>query len=556
LRALHLFKKDVDYVAKDGEIVIVDEFTGRLMVGRRYSEGLHQAIEAKEGVTIQNESQTLASITFQNYFRLFNKLAGMTGTAVTEAEEFAKIYGLGVYEVPTNKPMVRKDNADIIYKTKKEKYNAVIQDIKEKYGKGQPVLVGTISIETSELLSELLKKSSVKHNVLNAKYHAMEAEIIKLAGQKGAITIATNMAGRGTDIVLGEGVAELGGLHVIGTERHESRRIDNQLRGRSGRQGDPGSSRFYISLEDDLMRIFGGQRIMNIMTTLGLPEDTPIEHGLITRSIEKAQKKVEQYHFSIRKQVLQYDDVMNRQRETIYKLRRKLLLDKDINEKTTELITNSVTRLTALYINEGEKPEQWNWTEFEQAVKDIFQISNIKENLQNTFKLNAINEKLIDLVNKSYAEKAAKYGQETMQEIAKIILLKEIDAKWIDHLKNMDTLREGIGLRAYGQKDPLIEYKIEGFQMFEAMLAQIEEDTVSLLLKVEVVKQEDMFFEKQRFSNVDFQGADLVPQGFQQQRQTADQPVKKQAPIHTEKIGRNDPCPCGSGKKYKKCCGQ
>jgi preprotein translocase subunit SecA len=555
LRAIHLFKKDVDYVIKDGEVVIVDEFTGRLMVGRRYSEGLHQAIEAKENVRIQSESQTLATITFQNYFRMFKKLSGMTGTAATEAEEFGRIYNLGVLEIPSNMPMVRKDLADVIYKTRHEKYKAVVKEIKERHEKGQPVLVGTISIEASELLSSMLQKTGVKHTVLNAKYHAMEAEIIKLAGQKFAVTIATNMAGRGTDIVLGEGVRELGGLHVMGTERHEARRIDNQLRGRCGRQGDPGSTRFYISLEDDLMRIFGGQRIMNIMTTLGLPDDTPIEHGLITKSIERAQKKVEQYHFSIRKQVLQYDDVMDKQRDTIYALRRKALFDDNISEKIQEIFGNTIKRQTGLYVSAETKPTEWLWDEFEKTVRDIFQIDNLKNQLGEVKKPEEIEQKIFTLVKEKYDQKVNRTGKEIMKEIEKIIFLKELDSKWIDHLKNMDTLREGIGLRAYGQKDPLIEYKIEGFQMFEAMVAQIEEDTVNLLVKVEVVKEEAMSVERQRFSHVNLQGGELNAPAFAGPAEHSPTPSKKQAPVHVNKIGRNDPCPCGSGKKYKKCCG-
>jgi preprotein translocase subunit SecA len=503
LKAVHLFKKDVDYIVKDGEVVIVDEFTGRLMTGRRYSDGLHQAIEAKENVRIQNESQTLASITFQNFFRMYQKLAGMTGTAKTEEMEFAKIYNLAVLEIPTNQPVARRDFADVIYKSKYEKYKAIVQDIKERHAKGQPILVGTISIEVSEHLSGLLQRENIPHNVLNAKQHAREAEIIKNAGQRGAVTIATNMAGRGTDIVLGEGVTALGGLHVLGTERHESRRIDNQLRGRCGRQGDPGSSRFYISLEDDLMRIFGGQRIITMMERLGLPADTPIEHGMITASIERAQKKVEQYHFSIRKQVLQYDDVVSRQRETIYTLRHKLLIDQDVTEKIQEFLV----------------------------------------------KTNCIDK---------YKEKEAQIPPEILRNIERLVLLREIDRKWIDHLHNLDVLREGIGLRAYGQLDPLTEYKIEGFRLFQTMLDQIAGDTVETLLRVQVVHELPQNVEE-HYRNMRYSGGEL-PAGLQSPMQGQSRPAgdaPKSEPVHAaEKIGRNDPCPCGSGKKYKNCCGK
>jgi preprotein translocase subunit SecA len=502
LKAVHLFKKDVDYIVKDGEVVIVDEFTGRLMTGRRYSDGLHQAIEAKENVRIQNESQTLASITFQNFFRLYQKLAGMTGTAKTEEVEFARIYNLAVVEIPTNQPVARRDFADVIYKSKYEKYKAIAQDIKERHVLGQPILVGTISIEVSEHLSGLLQRENIPHNVLNAKQHAREAEIIKGAGQRGAVTIATNMAGRGTDIVLGEGVTALGGLHVLGTERHESRRIDNQLRGRCGRQGDPGSSRFYISLEDDLMRIFGGQRIITMMERLGLPADTPIEHGMITASIERAQKKVEQYHFSIRKQVLQYDDVVNRQRETIYALRHKLLIDQDVTEKIQEFLV----------------------------------------------KTNCLDK---------YKEKEAQVPPEILRNIERLVLLREIDRKWIDHLHNLDVLREGIGLRAYGQLDPLTEYKIEGFRLFQTMLDQIAGDTVETLLRVQVVHELPQNVEE-HYRNMHYSGGEL-PSGLQSPMQGQSRPdgnAPKAEPVHAaEKIGRNDPCPCGSGKKYKNCCG-
>lgn len=558
LKAIHLFKCDVDYVIKDGEIVIVDEFTGRLMIGRRYSEGLHQAIEAKENVKIQSESQTLASITFQNYFRMYKKLGGMTGTALTEAAEFAKIYNLSVYEIPTNRNVVRKDLPDVIYKTRMAKYRAAVNDIKERYTQGQPVLVGTISIEASELLSGMLTRAGVKHNVLNAKQHEREAEIIKDAGQRGAVTIATNMAGRGTDIVLGAGVQDLGGLHVMGTERHESRRIDNQLRGRCGRQGDPGSTRFYISLEDDLMRIFGGQRIISVMERLGIPEDTPIEHGLITSSIERAQKKVEQYHFSMRKQVLQYDDVVNRQRETIYTLRRKLLVGETVKDKILEYHKNIITRAANAAILDKAPPAECSW-DILNDIQDVFPIRDIQAACQDCQTREAVINKLTQLAAEAYQKKEQQLPSEIMRDLEKMILLKEIDRKWIDHLHNLDVLREGIGLRAYGQLDPLVEYKIEGFQMFQAMLAQIEEDVVSMLFKVEVVTEPPRDLGPLPVRSMDFHGASLDAPAFhspmegQATRRSHEPP--KQEPIHTSKVQRNDLCPCGSGKKYKKCCG-
>jgi preprotein translocase subunit SecA len=542
LKALYLFKLDVDYVLKDGEVVIVDEFTGRLMSGRRYSDGLHQAIEAKENVKIQSESQTLAAITFQNYFRMYKKLAGMTGTALTEADEFAKIYNLAVVEIPTNKPVGRKDQHDVIYKNKMAKFTAIVKEIKERHAKGQPILVGTISIENSEILSGMLTRAGIKHNVLNAKQHAREAEIIKDAGQRGTVTIATNMAGRGTDIVLGAGVTELGGLHVLGTERHESRRIDNQLRGRCGRQGDPGSSRFYISLEDDLMRIFGGQRVSSMMERFNIPEDTPIEHPLITGSIERAQKKVEQYHFSMRKQVLQYDDVMNRQRTTIYALRRKLLMEPSMKDKILEMQKNIIDRYTA----QGEAAEP-------AALAEIFPIE-IKSLAANA---------LLNEVGRLYQIKEDSIGSEIMRDIEKMVVLRELDRAWIDHLHNLDVLREGIGLRAYGQQDPLVEYKIEGFKMFQAMLANVEESVCSMLFRVQVVREDQpRELAQPKFNNVDYHGGEL-DSGFGLRSPLAGeathrsrQSEEKQQPVHVEKtVGRNDPCPCGSGKKYKKCCG-
>ncbi|MDR1997397.1 MAG: preprotein translocase subunit SecA [Candidatus Margulisbacteria bacterium] len=558
LKALHLFKKDVDYIVKDDEVVIVDEFTGRLMTGRRYSDGLHQAIEAKENVRIQSESQTLASITFQNYFRMYQKLAGMTGTAKTEEAEFAKIYNLAVTEVPTNKPVARKDQSDVIYKSKQEKYKAIVKDIKERHQKGQPLLVGTISIEVSEHLAELLRRENIPHNVLNAKQHAREAEIIKGAGQRGAVTIATNMAGRGTDIVLGEGVTGLGGLHVLGTERHESRRIDNQLRGRCGRQGDPGSSRFYISLEDDLMRIFGGQRISNMMERLGLPADTPIEHGMITSSIERAQKKVEQWHFSIRKQVLQYDDVLSRQRETIYALRQKLLAEKDVSAKIQEFLAGFVERTAALYAPEKTAPEHWDTAALLKALEEVLPLSAA---LAAPPDRPALLAGLQAAARQSYQQKERQLLPEIMREVERLVLLREIDRKWIDHLHNLDVLREGIGLRAYGQLDPLTEYKIEGFRMFQTMLEQIADDTLSTLFRVQVVRELPENIETVKalaLRNMQYSGGELTA-GLQspltgQSRPAAGAPGQR--PVQAaEKIGRNEPCPCGSGKKYKNCCG-
>jgi preprotein translocase subunit SecA len=453
LKALYLFKRDVDYVIKDGEVMIVDEFTGRILDGRRYSDGLHQAIEAIENVSIKDESQTLASITFQNYFRMFDKLAGMTGTALTEEAEFGKIYNLEVVLVPTHMPMVRKDQSDIIFKSKMEKYKAIVREIKEKYKIGQPVLVGTITIEMSELLSTLLKREGVPHSVLNAKYHDKEAEIVAKAGQAKMVTIATNMAGRGTDIVLGEGVVDVGGLHIIGSERHESRRIDNQLRGRSGRQGDPGSSRFYVSLEDDLMRLFGSDRIAKVMDTLGIPADTPIEHGLISRSIERAQKKVEQYHFSVRKQLLEYDDVLNKQRETIYALRKQLLQKLNLDEKIDEFIEDSLEEIIGqVYqpndaINNNEKRQ-----ELLTQLQIIFPFAKNEEIIANSTKQDEIKEILKEYCLKEYKKKTREYPEEIFNEVIKEIILVNLDRKWMDHLHNIDVLKEGIGLRAWGKE--------------------------------------------------------------------------------------------------------
>ncbi|MBU0580729.1 MAG: preprotein translocase subunit SecA [Candidatus Margulisbacteria bacterium] len=579
LKAIYLFKRDVDYVVNDGEIVIVDEFTGRLMVGRRYSEGLHQGIEAKENVKIQEESQTLASITLQNYFRMYKKLAGMTGTAVTEEAEFSKIYKLDVFEIPTHMPMIRKDFADVIYKSQEEKFKAIVKEVKERHEKGQPMLVGTISIENSERLGGMLQRTGIKHNVLNAKNHALEAEIIAKAGEKNAVTIATNMAGRGTDIVLGEGVKELGGLHVIGTERHESRRIDNQLRGRSGRQGDQGSSRFYVALDDDLMRLFGGGRVASLMGRLGLPADTPIEHGLITRSIEKAQHKVEQYHFSIRKQVLEYDDVMNRQRESIYSLRRKILEGKNLKEKIQEMLMSSVNRFVKFQEQASLPLEQWDWDIFSKQAAEFFPFDNSAAQLINKKSLDGVKKQLLELVKDAYINKEKTAGEKTQREIERLVLLRVLDTQWIDHLHNMDALRDGIGLRAYGQRDPLIEYKIEAFKMFEALMAAIEDQTIETIFKAQIVREEApapvLIGKNLQYSNPEeIIYAEMGEPAFAEA--SADRPYLAEASnfakasvdrsaggpsqknvqaVAKEKVGRNELCPCGSGKKYKKCCG-
>ena len=540
LRAKALMHRDRDYVVRDGEVVIVDEFTGRLMFGRRYSDGLHQAIEAKEGVKVERESQTLAAITFQNYFRMYGKLAGMTGTAKTEEDEFLKIYGLPVIVIPTNKEIARVDFPDVIYKTKKAKYKAVIEAIKEANAKGQPVLVGTTSIAQSEELSIVLKKSGIQHNVLNAKYHEMEAQIISGAGQKGAVTIATNMAGRGTDIVLGEGVAELGGLHIIGTERHESRRIDNQLRGRSGRQGDPGASRFYLSLEDDLMRLFGSDNIASIMDKLGMDENEPIEHQLITRSIEQAQKKVEGRNFDIRKHVLQYDDVMNQQREVIYGQRRQILMGEGLKENIMSMINQMIDQYMDLYANEKLYPEDWDVNSLAESCTNLFAPKGrlVPEELEK-FSRDELKDELYSVAKEAYDLREAMFGADGMRELEKVVMLKVVDNKWIEHLDHMDMLREGITLRAYGQRDPLIEYKIEAFDMFERMIANIQEEIARTVFQVNIVVQPEDHLKDAKEVHADI---------------SAEEDSKKPV-VNGETTGRNDLCPCGSGKKFKKCCG-
>ena len=540
LRAKALMHRDRDYVVRDGEVVIVDEFTGRLMFGRRYSDGLHQAIEAKEGVKVERESQTLAAITFQNYFRMYGKLAGMTGTAKTEEDEFLKIYGLPVIVIPTNKEIARVDFPDVIYKTKKAKYKAVIEAIKEANAKGQPVLVGTTSIAQSEELSIVLKKSGIQHNVLNAKYHEMEAQIISGAGQKGAVTIATNMAGRGTDIVLGEGVAELGGLHIIGTERHESRRIDNQLRGRAGRQGDNGSSRFYLSLEDDLMRLFGSDNIASIMDKLGMDENEPIEHQLITRSIEQAQKKVEGRNFDIRKHVLQYDDVMNQQREVIYGQRRQILMGEGLKENIMSMINQMIDQYMDLYANEKLYPEDWDVNSLAESCTNLFAPKGrlVPEELEK-FSRDELKDELYSVAKEAYDLREAMFGADGMRELEKVVMLKVVDNKWIEHLDHMDMLREGITLRAYGQRDPLIEYKIEAFDMFERMIANIQEEIARTVFQVNIVVQPEDHLKDAKEVHADI---------------SAEEDSKKPV-VNGETTGRNDLCPCGSGKKFKKCCG-
>lgn len=485
LRAHTMMHRDTDYVVKDGEVVIVDEFTGRLMFGRRYSDGLHQAIEAKEGLKVERESQTLASITFQNYFRMYEKLAGMTGTAKTEEKEFNDIYGLEVYEIPPNKPLARVDMPDLIFKTKAAKYRAVVRDAVERHKKGQPLLIGTTSITQSEELSDMLKRSGVPHSVLNAKHHEQEAEIVAQAGQMGMVTIATNMAGRGTDIQLGEGVPEIGGLAILGTERHESRRIDNQLRGRAGRQGDPGSSQFFLSLEDDLMRIFGADNISGIMDKLGMEEDEPIEHSLITRSIEKAQKKVEDHNYNIRKYILEYDDVMNQQREVLYEQRRRILGNESLRETIETMIDKIVVESMDTYADEKLYPEEWNYeglyTHLSQyfLTKEILSPKDMEE-----YSRQDLEEKLLDLAHSEYKEREKLLGDVLMTQLEKAIMLRVVDRKWMEHLDNMDMLREGIGLRAYGQKNPLVEYKFEAYEMFQNMIESIQEETIMALYRI------------------------------------------------------------------------
>ncbi|MFD0961886.1 preprotein translocase subunit SecA [Paenibacillus chungangensis] len=541
LKAHVIMKRDVDYVVQEEEVVIVDEFTGRLMSGRRYSDGLHQAIEAKEQLKVQNESMTLATITFQNYFRMYRKLAGMTGTAKTEEEEFRRIYGLDVIQVPTNRSMIRKDMPDVVYKTEEGKFKAVVEEIVERHGNKQPVLVGTISIENSEKLSAMLKRRGVQHKVLNAKFHAEEAEIISRAGQASSVTIATNMAGRGTDILLGESVAETGGLHIIGTERHESRRIDNQLRGRAGRQGDPGSSQFYLSLQDELMRRFGAENIMAMMDRLGLEEDQPIESKMITRAIESAQKRVEGNNFDTRKVVLQYDDVMNQQREVIYKQRRDILESADIRSEVMNMIKPVIERTVEAHCSE-DIPEDWDLEAIVEYVHSslLEEGSLSKDDLWGKEKEEIVTF-IYDKVVVYYDQREEEMGQETMREFEKVVVLRAVDSKWMDHIDAMDQLRQGIHLRAYGGTDPLREYQFEGFEMFQAMIETIQEEVSKYIMKARVESN------LQRQEVVKGQTTSTSGGGESQEKR----PVRRE-----ERVGRNDPCPCGSGKKYKQCHGK
>ena len=578
LRAKALMKRDRDYVVRGDEVIIVDEFTGRLMEGRRYSDGLHQAIEAKEGVKIQRESQTLATITFQNYFRMYNKLGGMTGTAKTEEDEFLKIYNLPVIVVPTNRPVQRIDHPDLIYKTKKAKYKAVGKLVEELHKKGQPVLIGTTSITQSEELSDVLHKRGIPHNVLNAKFHEKEAEIIADAGQRGAVTIATNMAGRGTDIKLGEGVAELGGLFIVGTERHESRRIDNQLRGRSGRQGDPGESRFFLSLEDDLLRLFASDRISGMMDKLGMEEDEPIEHKLITNSIEHAQKKVEARNFDIRKHVLEYDDVMNQQREVMYGERRKILTGDNLRENIMGMVKHIIKDEMNQYANEQLYPEEWQLDGLiEDAEKIYAPAGRLKKEELAAMSRDDLKEELEKVAEDGYHQRELLFGEENMRELEKVVMLRVVDNKWMEHLDHMDMLREGINLRAYGQRNPLVEYKIEALDMFEEMEAAIQDQIASMMYHVSIITPEQQQAMEAQPEGEAAQASETQKQKLektieQQRSQLSDHLQNAQAshgdevsaagakkkPVTNDgqKVGRNDPCPCGSGKKYKNCCGR
>ncbi|GAB6192248.1 preprotein translocase subunit SecA [Desulfocastanea catecholica] len=553
LKAHVIFKKDVDYIVRNDQVIIVDEFTGRTMEGRRYSDGLHQALEAKERVKIEQENQTLASITFQNYFRMYEKLAGMTGTADTEAPEFKKIYNLDVVVMPTNQPMVRIDYADVIYKNEAAKYRAVVKEIAELHKIGRPVLVGTISIDVSEKISTMLKKNKVEHEVLNAKHHEREAEIIAGAGQLGKVTIATNMAGRGTDIKLGPGVVEVGGLHILGTSRHESRRIDNQLRGRSGRQGDPGSSRFYLSLEDDLLRIFGSGRITGIMDKLGMEEDEPIEHNMISRAIENAQRKVEGHNFDIRKHLLEYDDVMNKQREVIYRQRRDVLEKDDVSQVVQDMIEDLVDEVTGEFCQDRLDSAEWDWPGFTTRMGELFHhVPEWPEEELVGLKRESFTEKTLDFVRQAYKTQDEINGVKTQRHIEKLILLQVVDSHWKDHLLSMDYLKEGIGLRGYGQKNPLNEYKREGYEMFGRMVETVKSQVVSSLMRVRVVREDDVErMEEERRKRHEQEQLRMNKMAAGQEPELA-QPVRREG----DKVGRNALCPCGSGKKYKKCCGK
>ena len=540
LRAHNLMFKDKDYVVKDDEVLIVDEFTGRIMPGRRYSDGLHQAIEAKEHVKVKRESKTLATITFQNFFNKFEKKAGMTGTALTEEKEFREIYNMDVVEVPTNRPVARVDLEDAVYKTKKGKFNAVVESVIESHEKGQPVLVGTITIETSELLSEMLRKKGIQHNVLNAKYHEKEAEIVSQAGKHGAVTIATNMAGRGTDIKLDEEARAAGGLKIIGTERHESRRIDNQLRGRAGRQGDPGESRFYISLEDDLMRLFGQERLMKVFNALGVDENERIEHKMLSSAIEKAQKKIETNNYGIRSHLLQYDQVMNEQREIIYAERNRVLNGESMRNSVIKMITDFVESVVNRCIGEDASPKEWDYTEINELLLPTIPLEPVvyDESIKNKNELlHTLKEKAL----KMYEDKEAQFPEpEQIREIERVVLLKVIDRKWMDHIDDMDQLKQGIGLQAYGQRDPVVQYKVMGYDMFDAMTTAITEDTVRLLMHIQVEQK----VEREQVAKVTGTNKD--------EGASVKGPVKRVE----KKVYPNDLCPCGSGKKYKNCCGR
>ena len=542
LKANYMMFRDQDYVVKDDEILIVDEFTGRIMPGRRYSDGLHQAIEAKEHVKVKRESKTLATITFQNFFNKFDKKCGMTGTALTEEREFRNIYGMDVVEIPTNKPIARIDHQDAVYKTKKEKYKAVCDEVEETYKKGQPILVGTVNIDTSELLSGMLKRRGIPHNVLNAKYHELEAQIVAGAGVHGSVTIATNMAGRGTDIKLDEESRKLGGLKIIGTERHESRRIDNQLRGRSGRQGDPGESRFYISLEDDLMRLFGSEKIMSMFNALGVQDGEQIEHKMLTSAIEKAQKKIEGNNYGIRENVLKYDEVMNEQREIIYKERRQVLDGESMKDVILKMVKDIVSQVVDRTISDEQAPEDWDFAQLNIELRSIIPLTEYMPSADETknMKKAALKETLTEMALQAYADKESEFPDpESMREAERVVLLKTIDRKWMDHIDDMDQLRQGIGLQAYAQRDPLNEYKMAGYDMFNEMMASIREDTVKMMFRVKVEKPE----EREQVAKVT--GTNKDDSGVKA-------PVRRNAP----KIQPNDPCPCGSGKKYKQCCGR
>ncbi|OIP97775.1 MAG: preprotein translocase subunit SecA [Syntrophobacteraceae bacterium CG2_30_61_12] len=545
IKAHVLFKRDVDYIVKSGKVIIVDEFTGRLMPGRRYSDGLHQALEAKEGVRIENENQTLATITFQNYFRMYDKLAGMTGTADTEAEEFAKIYKLEVMVIPTHKDMIRLDHPDCIYRTEKEKFRAVVGEIKELHDRGQPVLVGTVNIEKSEHLSALLTREGVKHEVLNAKQHAKEAEIVAKAGQPKAVTISTNMAGRGTDIVLGPGVPAVGGLHIIGTERHESRRIDNQLRGRSGRQGDPGSSRFYLSLEDDLMRIFAADRISGVMAKLGMEEDEPIEHRIISKAIENAQSRVEAQNFAMRKQLLDFDDVMNNQREVIYRQRREALQGGNLKPVILDMIEDLLDAIISANSAANSYAEDWDLDTINSEMQRLFMIQTglTAADLGDTSQ-EEVRARLFAMIQEAYQRREQDYGETIMRDLESYVLFQSIDSLWKDHLLNMDHLKEGIYLRGYAQQDPLVAYKREGHALFDDMIERLKDETVRLLFHIQIQREEQVetLRKKQEDQPMFYGPGDAGG-------------AKKQVVRNGRKVGRNDPCPCGSGKKYKKCCG-